>query len=305
MKKSNYDINVYKKKLLECQSQMSATLEIITPAVALRYLSSNFEDKENRIQNRELDKHTLGKYMSDMENNRWEVAEPILFDNQNRLLDGQGRCTAVLKTGIPIICWVIRGLSPTVFSVIDCGKKRTLKDNLTAVMIDDSEGKRVKLSRPARVGTAIVIMHNMENNSQNIDKDRCLTTPEIVEMVRNDFYYYEEPFKGGNKSKISNWQKRIKFSIPASYLAAFYYMHKKFLNGNVDKFLDVLTSNDGNTPGIVRKFRDDVLENKNRHMFDKKYLNAGAIMKRIEVLFNNYQQGTLTRKKDFTKKDLE
>ena len=302
MKKLPYDLNAFKKKLLECQSKMSATLEIITPAVALRYLSSNFEDKENRIQNRELDDKTLGKYMTDMENDRWEVAAPILFDINNKLIDGQGRCTSVVKTGIPIICWVIRGLSENAFSVIDQGKKRTLKDTLTTLMIHDLTGKPLRLSRARVVGTAINMLHNMENSSKHIDKDRYLTTPEITEMVRDNFDYYEEPCKGGVKSKISQWQKRIKFSVPASYFATFYYKHNK-TNGNmVDDFLEVITSNDNNTPVIVRKFRDDVLENKSRHVFDKRFLNANAVMDKFDYLFTCYQQGTLNRKKDFPKK---
>ena len=305
MKTPKYDINFYKKKLIECQSQQSATLETITPAVAARYLASNYIDKENRIKNRDLDDKTIAKYMNDIKNGRWEVAEPILFDNQNRLIDGQGRCTAVIKSQTPIISWVIRGLSPNAFAVIDCGKKRSLKDSLTTLMIENSEGHSLSLSSPARVGTAINIMHNMNNNSPNIEKDRYLTTPEITEMVRNDFDFYEEPFQFGGKSKIKFWQKRIKYSIPASYFAAFYYMYKRTYGDTTDEFLNVLTSNDDTTPVIVRKFRDDVLQNKNRNSFDRKYLKANAIMKRIEVLFSYYQQGTLNRKKEFTKKDLE
>ena len=304
MKKSNYDIDIYKKKLVQYQSQMSATIEIITPTVALRYLSSNFEDKENRIKNRELDDKTIGRYMKDIRNGLWEVAEPILFDTNEKLIDGQGRCTSVVKTGIPIISWVIRGLSPSAFSVIDCGKKRSLKDSLTTLMIEDSNGKLIKLSRPARVGTAINIMHNVGNNSKHITKDRYLTTPEIIEMVRNNFTYYEEPFMGNGKSKISIWQKRIKYSISASYFAAFYYTHKKTCGDIVDEFLDVLTSNDDKTPILVRKFRDDVLENKNRPHFDKKYLTANVIMKKIEALFTYHQQGTLSKKISFSLKDL-
>jgi len=305
MKKKNYDINEYKKKLIECKSQMSADIEIISDTVAMRYLGLNYEDKENRIKNRELDDRTIGRYMNDMINGRWEVAQPILFDIKNRLIDGQGRLTSVVKTGVPIISWVIRGLSTKAFQVVDNGKRRSLKDSLTTLIIDDAEGKSIKLSRPQCVGTAINIVHNMKENSKNIDKDRFLTIPEIVEMVRTNFNYYEEPCRGGSKSKISTWQKRIKYSISASYFAAFYYTYKRTCGDIVDNFLDVMTSNDTSTPILVRKFRDEIIENKNRHPYDRKYLNANAVMKRIVALFAYYQQGVLNRKKDFLKKDLE
>ena len=301
MKKNTfYDINEFKKKLLEYQSKQSATLEIITPAVALRYLSSNFEDKENRIKNRELDDKTITKYMNDMFNRRWEVAEPILFDENGKLIDGQGRCTAVVKTGIPIICWVIRGLSLKAFAVIDSGKKRTLKDGLSMLIVDG-----VRLTRPSTVGAAINYLYNSENNVKHVDKDRLLTVTEIIDMVRNDFNFYEELFKGKNKAKIIVWEKRIKYSISISYLAAFYYKHKKADGNAIENFLNILTSNEDSTPIIVRKFRDNILENKNRNVFDKKYLNGSDIMKRIEALYSYYQQGVLSRKKEFTKKDLE
>ena len=309
MKKTNYDINDLKKKLKEYQSKMSATLEIITPAVALRYLGSNYEDKENQIKNRKLDDKTISRYMSDMENGLWEVAEAILFDDQNRMIDGQGRCTSVAKSGVPIICWVIRGIASSAFSSIDCGKKRTLTDNLSTLTVPNSNGDQIRLTRPSPVGSAINIIHNINNNSKYVDKDRVLTPAEVVDMVRKDFDYYEKPFEKskdkGNKSQMDIWQKRINHSIPASYFAAFYYIHKRTCGDIVDSFLDVLTSNDGTTPSIVRKFRDEVIENKNRHRQDKKFLNANAIMKRIEALFTYYQQGVLDTKRDFSKKDLE
>jgi hypothetical protein len=302
--KKKYDMNLLKKKLIECQSQMSATLEIITDNVAMRYLGANYEDKENRIKNRTLDEKTVKRYMDDMIHERWEVAQPILFDIKGNLIDGQGRLTSVVKTGIPIITWVIRGLSTKAFQVIDKGKRRSLRDSLTTLMVENSEGKPVKLTRPACVGSAIVMMHNLVNNVKHIDKDRTLTTPEVVEMVRKDFDYYEEPYKNNGKSKISNWRKRINYSISASIFGAFYYTYKRICGNKVNNFLDVLTSNVGNTPIIVRKFRDDILENKSRDKLDKRYLNATAIIKRMEVLFKYYQQNILNRRKDFLQKDL-
>jgi len=300
MKKISNDMNDLKKKLKEYQSQMSATIEIITPAVALRYLSSNFDDPENRIINRIPDNKSIAKYTSDMINGRWKLGAPLLFDINDHLVDGQTRCTAVVNAGVGIFFWVIRGLPVDIFSVIDCGKKRTLKDSLTTLVVN---GQR--LTRPAVVGAAINYLYNSENHVVHIDKDRLLTVTEIIDMVRDNFNFYEEPFKGKAKSKIIVWEKRIKYSIPISYLAAFYYKYKKANGKVVDEFLNVLTSNEDKTPVIVRKFRDDILENKNRHTSDRKYLNGSDIMKRIEALFAYHQQGVLSRKKEFTKKDLE
>jgi len=292
-------MNDLKKKLIGYKLKITAEVELIFPSTAERYLASSFEGET--MWNRKLDEKTIQKYVYDMINKLWELTgEPIIFDDTERLIDGFGRCTAVILADTPIFCLVVRGVPSKAYKVIDQGKKRTLKDSLSGLRTNDNR----KLTNAASVGSAINMVHNMSVNSLYIDKDRLLTVSEIVEKVTTNFDYYEIPFAGLRKSKMWIWRKNIKNAVPASYLAAFYYTHKEVDGNAVDDFLDIVTSNNDLTPAVVRKLREDLIENKNKSSFERRYLNANAVMKRFEILYMNYQEGTLERKKDFTKKDL-
>lgn len=54
--------------------------------------------------------------------------EPIIFDWNGELADGQHRLTAVIDTSIPIFTLVIRGVDPAAFVSYDSGAKRTVAD---------------------------------------------------------------------------------------------------------------------------------------------------------------------------------
>jgi hypothetical protein len=59
--------------------------------------------------------------------------EPIIFDKNGRLLDGQGRLTACMETGIPLITDVSFGHDPEAFDSIDRGKIRNEADDLALI----------------------------------------------------------------------------------------------------------------------------------------------------------------------------
>jgi hypothetical protein len=290
------DMATLQEKLKSLNSQISVKLEIITPKTALEYLKNNLND--DGIRNRKIDSHAVERYVKDIEAGRFLVGETIKFDTKGNMIDGQSRCTAIYKANIPILCFVMRGLHPDTFAVIDGGKKRTIKDTLTT--LKSADGKQ--LLKATQVGAAVVIANNIKNNAIHVEKNWMLTNSEVFEIVKNDFEYYNEPF---TSKKISNWRKNIKLAIPESHLAAFYYIHKKSNGDMVDTFLDILTSNDNTTPEIVRKFRDMVMSNKGRDRFDKRYMTPSYILKLINVLFKYYQQKGGLNRKSFTKSDLE
>lgn len=95
----------------------SAAFELITPEKAKAYLALN------KANYRKISSSLVAKYASDMTAGRWEVnGEPIQFDSDGFLVNGQHRLAAIVKANVNIMMLVVRGIESTVF---DIGKTRS------------------------------------------------------------------------------------------------------------------------------------------------------------------------------------
>lgn len=283
-------------KLDGVKKTMTVSIELITPDTARNFLQKNLSN--DNVRNRTISKTAVNAYVKDILNGRWKVSMPIIFDSENVMIDGQTRCSAIIKANKPIISLVVRGADPNIFDVIDSGKKRTHKDALTSLCVN---GK--VLNKPAGVSSGINLQMSINRNHKNIDKNRgILTNSEIVEIVRNDFDYYNMPFEKGH---INSWRKTINNAIPENVLSGFYYNMKKN-HDDINDFLTTITSNERNTPPVVREFRDMVVENKGRKSDERGYLSPKTIYLLVDALFKYGQTDNgLNNRKHFAKKDLE
>jgi hypothetical protein len=100
--------------------------ETITPDIARQYLGVNFG------HNRKVISSYVRRYADDMAGGRWrfEASDPIRFNINGELIDGQHRLHAVVATGIATPFIVIRGIPVEAIHVIDTGKARSPSDAL-------------------------------------------------------------------------------------------------------------------------------------------------------------------------------
>lgn len=88
---------------------------------------------ETTLSNRRISDRTVKQYRSDMAEGRWhDTGDPIRFDRDGHLIDGQHRLTAVsqMPDDFYIIVPVITGLDPMVQKYMDQGRKRQAGQNL-------------------------------------------------------------------------------------------------------------------------------------------------------------------------------
>lgn len=107
-------------------SKITHSIVMVSPSMAERWLANN-------VRNRKIRQRTVVRYRSDMEAGRWSMAaDPIRFDTNGHLIDGQHRLTALseLPDIITIPFLVIRGLPSESQLVMDQGVKRTPGDQL-------------------------------------------------------------------------------------------------------------------------------------------------------------------------------
>jgi len=99
---------------------------MVDSATAKRWLDRN-------TQNRTIRQGVVARYRSDMSEGRWSFAgDPIRFDVDGRMLDGQHRLTALSELNdVTVPMLVVRGLPSEAQDVMDQGSRRTPGDQLS------------------------------------------------------------------------------------------------------------------------------------------------------------------------------
>lgn len=119
---------------------------LITPELGKDILS-------NHNNYRRLNAKRVRVYMDSMVNGGWRLSQPILFDENGKLCDGQHRIQAVIDSGIPQWFIIICGIPSESISSLDNGQPRTANQVL---MFERSDA----YSRAAQIVRAIKLMPN-------------------------------------------------------------------------------------------------------------------------------------------------
>lgn len=103
---------------------LSVETVLITPQLAKEWLATN----EN---NRSIKKAKVSSFARQMESGEWmQSGEPIIFDSNGKLANGQHRLLAVIESGASVQMLVVSGVQPEAQSVMDTGTARTYGDVL-------------------------------------------------------------------------------------------------------------------------------------------------------------------------------
>lgn len=166
--------------------RITSTVIMVTAEIAQRWLTRN-------KKNRQLADTTMNRYRSEMSNGLWQfAADPIRFDVDGNLIDGQHRLTAL--AGLPdatIPMLVVRGLPADTQMVMDQGQKRTPGQQLqlmgtknghnvasaVKVFLIWDQGLMFKDRRKTSVITSAVVQDFVKQN------------PEQIEFLQSMMYY--------------------------------------------------------------------------------------------------------------------
>jgi hypothetical protein len=106
--------------------------ETITPKMADEWLTKHFDRIANgEYRQRKIYKSVKNKYTNDMRAGMWtETPEPIIFDENENLADGQHRLMAIKDSKTTQVMMVSRGWPAEVIDSINRGKVRMVSDQL-------------------------------------------------------------------------------------------------------------------------------------------------------------------------------
>lgn len=94
--------------------------------------------KHNK-RNRPVAQTIVDRYATDMANGLWAfAADPIRFDTDGNLIDGQHRLTALARVDITLPMLIVRGLPADAQMVMDQGRKRTPGQQLGLLGVKNS-----------------------------------------------------------------------------------------------------------------------------------------------------------------------
>lgn len=104
---------------------LHVSLEYITPDAAEELLRAN-------THNRNIVSSVVDKYARDMQQGYWAInGQTIKVSKSGRLLDGQHRCMASMRSRQGFYSIIVRGLPDDVFDTLDAGPVRSLGEVLT------------------------------------------------------------------------------------------------------------------------------------------------------------------------------
>jgi hypothetical protein len=127
--------------------QMTLTVEMVTPAIAKKWLELN-------ATNRRLRTETVGQYCCDMMRDKWERKPvAVCFDDDGKLGNGQHTLSAIAKSGKSQELLVARNVPRVSIAVMDRGRLRTLND-VANFLGADLESRKAGVARVVEFGPA-------------------------------------------------------------------------------------------------------------------------------------------------------
>lgn len=170
---------------------MKTEIRKVSPQIAEKMLTFN-------TSNRSIKNKIVTEYAREMRRGEWKLTgESIKISKNNRLLDGQHRLLAIIKSGVTIELLIITDLQDDIFNVLDTGTMRTAGDVLS---IDG-------FSRPANIAAVSRFILNYNNGvfssgsqrgilrSTNKDIQKFVNdNPEIIE-ISNELHKDYKQFK--------------------------------------------------------------------------------------------------------------
>jgi hypothetical protein len=206
-------------------AQLSITVENIDRATAEDYLEKN-------DSNRTVRPRRVQEFKRDMLAGEWrDVGDPIRFDTNGRLVDGQHRLHGVMAAteadgnpDLSITFVVVRGVEPEDRHVIDTGTRRTAGDQLKMA------GYRNAALLAAATKWCLLVDRGLNADALV----RSVTHAEIMDFVHRNPTLVEI-------TEHVAYRMRASVDMPAGYIAAGYFLCQRIDERAAEEFFERLT----------------------------------------------------------------
>lgn len=204
---------------------------IMTPELAASLLKRNIET------NRKMKNAIVDSYVHDITLGKWNtaVSDPIRFSKTGKLIDGQHRLQALVKSGCNITMLIITGLEEDDYRYVDNGSKRRVDE-----IINAPKARNVS----AIIRRVINIEHGVPIRSCGrtvglVGSIHVCTNQDIVDAYNarnNEFIEY---------SRISQHMRAMTKCGPEAGYGTWFYIAKTLHGKKANEFLEMYLMNIG------------------------------------------------------------
>jgi len=241
---------------------LRVSVELITPEMAREYLFS-------QGANRNINSTRISDYILRMSRGEWKIGQPIIFDENNCLIDGQHRLKAVIKYGKPVEFAILKGVPNDSKTVMDIGQRRTTSQIAQLSGID----KPYYLERQAILSNAFLGSQfkaksklTKRNAANLIGSRRGLRSPNAMIEIEEQ---YSDGLDFAMRTPGTTLQKKVvgKGSLVRSVIfRAYYNCNHERLNEFIDVYYtgDTYNPRTDNAAKVLRDFVALVNEGKKK-----------------------------------------
>lgn len=221
----------------------NARLTTISPQLASLMLKSNTRNRPIRLD-------AVKRYAGQMKAGEWKLTgETIKVGSDNSLLDGQHRLLACIEAGEPFEAYIVSGLSPDVFDVIDVGIPRRASDALH-IMGETSV---------ALLAAALGWLYRFEQGTLHYNAASKMSSHEAIELLKRHPEFREFV-------TMANGTHQLVRVGRTSISAACYYIFSRQNRLLADEFFKRLaTGTDLKGDEPVYHLREKLLQEQDKH----------------------------------------
>lgn len=105
---------------------------------------------ENHSNYRKISEKRVKLYADSILKNKWKISQPLIFDENGKLCDGQNRIKAVIDTGMPQWFIIICGFPVDSIDTLDNGQPRTANQVLS-FQREDAHSRAAQILRATKL----------------------------------------------------------------------------------------------------------------------------------------------------------
>ena len=220
-------------------SNVQATVTTITPEAAQKLLKDN-------VSNRPLSNNRVQRLCRAITDGRWVLnGASIVVDSKQRLVDGQHRLHAVVRSGKSIRTVLVTGVTPKAFDTIDQGARRSGADIFSICGVRN----------PGVVSASIGVVWQNEQGIAEGSTGRYLPDQDQRVALFDELPDYEEVV-----AEACHYRKGMTKVYPFSALVGLYYLWHRCDAEAAIEFLKILASGQADAGHPARVAREKFIE---------------------------------------------
>ncbi len=246
---------------------MEFTKTFTTPEQAKKLLEKNSMNRPPRQK-------VVDFYAKEMVDGNWQAdtGETIKFAKSGKLLDGQHRLLAVIKSGIGQWFHFVHGLDENTFKVLDTGAKRSTGN------IFDIHG----VTNGAGISALIQSWNRIKNNKYQ-DRTSFLSATDLLKIYKQNESFWDESY-----SRSDFYYRNLSRVFEKSHLGGLYVLFHHINPADAESFMTQLSTGENVTNKSILQLRKKLIESRLSPQYNMTLVvKIGLIIK----TWNYYRQG--------------